>query len=709
MDVAMMKVTPLGSGCEVGRSCVVMEFKGHTIMFDCGVHPAHNGFHKLPFFDSVDPSTIDLLLVTHFHMDHCGAVPYFTEHTNFKGRVFMTHPTKAIYRILMHDSVKIGKDDDRLWDEEDLERSMDKIELINYHQVLRHKGIKFWCYNAGHVLGAAMFCVEIAGSRVLYTGDFSRQADRHLLGAETPTEKPHVVIVESTYGVQLHDSREVRERRFTSAVHAIVKRGGRCLIPVFAQGRAQELLLILDAYWRSHQELHGVPIYYASAVAKKCMKIYSTYINMMNNQVRDAHAHGRNPWNFSFISNLSSTATLDDSRPLVIMASPGMLQSGTSRELFERWCPNKLNGLVMPGYSVKGTLAHQLVNSEPQTVKSAAGELLPVHLSIHYVSFSAHSDYAQTSEFIEKCNPLHVVHVHGAEEEMLRLQRELTKTFGKRTSFFAPKNVQPVLLPFKLPKVTDVIGSLARHTPEDGAPISGVCVLKDHKYTLLSPTGLRETTSLTNTTITQRPRFRYSGGARALVRALSRLVAVDEVHGNVVASGQDDGGTWRLQGDVTLTIDAKRQLATLEWDASPIADMIADAASATLLQLQARQLAPELKDEFVRAASQPEAAAGGAGGEASSADDESGRRVSAVLDLLAETYGSIAELPHIKSEGGERKREWQLTVCGSRALLRGDTVPFDVECDNADALDELKQVLARAQRVLEPLRLGALT
>ena len=108
------------------------------------------------------------------------------------------------------------------------------------------------------------------GVRVLYTGDFSREEDRHLMGAEMPSVRPDVLIVESTYGTKIHEKREDRENRFTSTIHEIVGRGGRCLIPVFALGRAQELLLILDEYWAAHPELHEIPIYYASSLAKKC-------------------------------------------------------------------------------------------------------------------------------------------------------------------------------------------------------------------------------------------------------------------------------------------------------------------------------------------------------------------------------------------------------------------------------------------------------
>ncbi len=167
--------------------------------------------------------------------------------TDFKGRVFMTHPTKSIYKLILQDYVKVStiSVEDTLYDENDLQRSMDKIEVVNYHQIVHHKGIKFWCYNAGHVLGAAMFFIEIAGVKILYTGDYSRREDRHLMAAETPEQRPDILIIEATYGVQTLPPLKAREKRFTDLVHQIVKRGGRCLIPVFALGRAQELLLIL--------------------------------------------------------------------------------------------------------------------------------------------------------------------------------------------------------------------------------------------------------------------------------------------------------------------------------------------------------------------------------------------------------------------------------------------------------------------------------
>jgi cleavage and polyadenylation specificity factor subunit 3 len=354
----LMVIKPLGAGSEVGRSCILLEFKGKTILLDCGIHPAYSGMAALPYFDEIDPSMVDLLLVSHFHLDHAAGLPYFMEKTPFKGHVFMTHPTKAIYKWLLSDFVKVSNIsvDDILFNEQDLLRSFEKIEIMDFHQEIELEGIKFTAYNAGHVLGAAMFLIEIAGVKILYTGDYSREEDRHLMAAELPHVVPDVLICESTYGVQVHEPRAERERRFTTLVHDIVKREGRCLIPSFALGRAQELLLILDEYWEAHPELHGIPIYYASSLAKKCMSVYQTYVNMMNARIR-AQISISNPFVFKHISNLKSIEHFDDVGPCVMMASPGMLQSGLSRELFEQWASDKRNGVIIAGYCVEGTLA----------------------------------------------------------------------------------------------------------------------------------------------------------------------------------------------------------------------------------------------------------------------------------------------------------------------------------------------------------------
>ncbi len=145
-----------------------------------------------------------------------------------------------------------------------------------------------------------MFLIDIAGLKILYTGDYSREEDRHLVKAEVPPIHPDVLIVESTYGVQSLEGREEKELRFTSLVHSIIRRGGHVLLPTFALGRAQELLLILDEYWKKHPDLHSVPIYYASSLAQRCMAVYQTYIHTMNANVRSRFAKRDNPFVFKY-------------------------------------------------------------------------------------------------------------------------------------------------------------------------------------------------------------------------------------------------------------------------------------------------------------------------------------------------------------------------------------------------------------------------
>jgi cleavage and polyadenylation specificity factor subunit 3 len=411
-------------------SCHVLEFRGTTVMLDIGIHPGYEGVNGLPYLDRIEPDAIDVLLITHFHLDHAAALPYLTERTNFKGRIFMTHPTKAVLRLLLGDYLKLlenrnARPEDVLYTEAELHKCIDKIELVDFHTTVTVGGLSFYALNAGHVLGACMFMMEIGGRSVLYTGDYSMEDDRHLMAAELPNTKPDLLIVEATYGVQVHASRAEREARFTGTIERVVTRGGRCLIPVFALGRAQELLLILDEYWQANPHLQNIPIWYASKLASRALRVYQTYANMMNHRIR-AQMDVSNPFSFRFIQNLKSidVNSFDDSGPSVVFASPGMLQSGVSRQLFDRWASDPKNGVLIAGYAVEHTLAKEIM-SQPKEVVTQEGKRQPLNALVDYVSFSAHVDFVQNRSFITQVAPKHVILVHGQKDEMGRLKSAL--------------------------------------------------------------------------------------------------------------------------------------------------------------------------------------------------------------------------------------------------------------------------------------------
>lgn len=279
-----------------------------------------------------------------------------------------------------------------------------------------------------------MYLIEVAGLKILFTGDYSREDDRHLISAEVPKGvKIDMLITESTYGVASHIPRLEREAALMQSITGIIQRGGRVLMPVFALGRAQELLLILDEYWARHVELQKVPIYYASNLARKCMVVYQTYVGAMNNNIKrllreriaEAEAAGDvgrgGPWDFKYIRSLKNLDRFDDVGSSVMLASPGMLQSGVSRELLERWSPDPKNGVIITGYSVEGTMAKHIMTEpdqipavmtlrgggasrarRPMTGGDSEKIMIPRRCTVQELSFAAHVDGQENREFIEE-------------------------------------------------------------------------------------------------------------------------------------------------------------------------------------------------------------------------------------------------------------------------------------------------------------------
>ncbi|MQL98849.1 hypothetical protein Taro_031564 [Colocasia esculenta] len=675
-DEDRMVITPLGAGNEVGRSCVHLSYKGKTVMFDCGIHPAYSGMAALPYFDEIDPSTIDMLLVTHFHLDHAASLPYFLEKTTFRGRVFMTHATKAIYRLMLSDYVKVSKVsvEDMLYNEQDIQRSMDKIEPIDFHQCEEVNGIRFWCYTAGHVLGAAMFMVDIAGVRVLYTGDYSREEDRHLRAAEIPEFSPDICIIESTYGVQLHQPRLIREKRFTDVIHSTVSQGGRVLIPAFALGRAQELLLILDEYWSSHPELHNIPIYYASPLAKRCMAVYQTYINAMNERIRNQFTNS-NPFDFKHISPLKSIENFDDVGPSVVMASPGGLQSGLSRQLFDKWCSDKKNACVIPGYVVEGTLAKTIIN-EPKEVTLMNGLIAPLNMQVHYISFSAHADFAQTSAFLKELMPPNVILVHGEANEMERLRAKLVNDqfAGGNTKVFTPKNCQSVEMYFNSQKMAKTIGKLAEKTPEAGETVSGLLVKKGFTYQIMAPDDLHVFSQLSTANIIQRITIPYSGAFGVIKHRLLQIYESVES----LPEDESDVPTIVIHGRVTVKQESDKHVS-MQWTADPISDMVSDSVVAMILNISREVPKVTAVTESVRTEEETEKTA---------------QKV--VYALLVSLFGEVK----VGEEG-----KLIVTVDGNVACLDGGT--GEVECENEGLKERVRTAFRRIQSAIRPIPLSA--
>ncbi|KAJ6117312.1 Endoribonuclease ysh1 [Penicillium capsulatum] len=655
----------LGGGNEVGRSCHIIQYKGKTVMLDAGMHPAKEGFSALPFFDEFDLSTVDILLISQyfansllvsFHVDHSSSLPYVLSKTNFKGRVFMTHATKAIYKWLIQDNVRVSNtsssSDQRttLYTERDHLSTLPLIETIDFNTTHTINSIRITPFPAGHVLGAAMFLVSIAGLNILFTGDYSREEDRHLIPAEVPRGiKIDVLITESTFGISSNPPRLEREAALMKSITGVLNRGGRVLMPVFALGRAQELLLILEEYWERHPELQKIPIYYIGNMARRCMVVYQTYIGAMNDNIKrlfrqrmaEAEASGdksvsAGPWDFRFVRSLRSLERFDDVGGCVMIASPGMLQTGTSRELLERWAPSERNGVVMTGYSVEGTMAKQLLN-EPDQIPAVMSKvnamqgrgrvpggndeeqkvMIPRRCTVDEISFAAHVDGVENRNFIEEVAAPVVILVHGEKHQMMRLKSKLLSLNADKTvkvKVYTPANCDEVRIPFRKDKIAKVVGKLAQVAPpsgqDDSQLMAGVLVQNGFDLSLMAPDDLREYAGLTTTTITCKQHLTLSSASMDLIRwALEGTFgAIEEVGANTVSDtkteAEDEGDSqmkeeavddeipmeqtqsFLVMGCVLLRYHPRTREIELEWEGNMMNDGVADAVMAVLLTVE---------------------------------------------------------------------------------------------------------------------------
>jgi len=334
---------------------------------------------------------------------------------------------------------------------------------------------------------------------------------------------------------------------------------------------------LTDEYWQSHPELGSVPIYYASSLGKKCMAVYQTYTSMMNEKIRKK-ADIANPFVFSYIQDLKSIEEFQDTGPCVVMASPGMLQSGLSRQLFELWCQSKKNGVMIPGYCVEGTLAKTIL-SEPEEVETMEGRMVPLQLSVHYISFSAHSDFEGTSSFIDSLSPPNIILVHGEKNEMQRLQQTLLNRYAeKKIEILTPRNCQTVRLQFRGQKTAKAVGRIASGGPKRGKKLSGLLLKKDYQFTLVDPEDLSTYTKLTTSEVSQSQRVPYTASWEALV------YQVEQMYDQVVLTTVSDCIAIQVHNIVYLVYSSTTELS-LNWVSSPINDMIADSLLSIILNI----------------------------------------------------------------------------------------------------------------------------
>lgn len=451
-----IKLTPLGAGQDVGRSCLLLQIGEKNVMLDCGMHMGYTDERRFPDFSYITegPVTgqIDCVIISHFHLDHCGGLPYFTEMVGYSGPIYMTHPTKAIAPILLEDMRKVAvekKGETHFFSSQNIKDCMKKVIAVTLHQsVMVDSDLEIKAYYAGHVLGAAMFWIKSGSQSVVYTGDYNMTPDRHLGAAWIDKCRPDLLITESTYATTIRDSKRCRERDFLKKVHECVDHGGKVLIPVFALGRAQELCILLETYWERMNL--KIPIYFAAGLTEKANNYYKMFITWTNQKIRKTFVQ-RNMFDFKHIKPFDrGCLEQQGGGPMVVFASPGMLHAGLSLHIFKKWAPFENNMVIMPGFCVVGTVGHKIL-SGVKKIEFENRQFIEVKMSVQYMSFSAHADAKGIMQLIQYCEPRNVLLVHGEGEKMKFLKEKIKQEFNLECYMPANGEMCTIETPHRIP------------------------------------------------------------------------------------------------------------------------------------------------------------------------------------------------------------------------------------------------------------------
>lgn len=419
-----MKVSVLGGGNEIGASCLHIEIGGTTILIDAGMRV--HGDNPLPALGMLDTlKKPDVILVTHAHADHIGALPII--HSLYpQVPIYTTPPTVDLMRIMMKDSHKIlerrSRETNTLlpYTKEQVADLLQSVLLFPASGELRIGHVTIKSYRAGHILGAMMFLIEGEGESIFVTGDLSFKAGRTIPGAQVPHGvEPDVLIMESTYGNRIHTDRNTEEKRLAENVAEVISNGGFALIPAFALGRAQEVLLVLQDYMDKGL-IPEFPIY-VDGLVTPISRIYKNYPHFLKGPV----AHRIRHHGDAFLTEGRCVAVAAKEReqiingtPGCIVASSGMLIGGASSWYAERLVSHEKNAIFITGYQDEESPGRTLLNiaDNIEDTIELNGKTMPIKCHVDKFGLSAHADANEMNRFIQTLNPPHTLLVHGDDE-----------------------------------------------------------------------------------------------------------------------------------------------------------------------------------------------------------------------------------------------------------------------------------------------------
>lgn len=429
-----MKLTFYGGAQEVTGACYLLETGQSKILIDCGLFQGTRECEELNFQDfGFDPKTVDLLLVTHGHLDHVGRIPKLVK-KGFRGTIYSTAPTKDIARLILEDALSINRrESEALYTAENVAGTFDLWKETRYHAPLRHKDLEIKLYDAGHILGSAMIEIVAEGKKILFTGDLGNTPSALLPPPETVRDVSHLII-ESTYGNRVHEAAEERVLNLERAVEDISARGGTLMMPSFATERTQDILHYLNEMLH-FKRIPDIPVFVDAPLAIKITGVFETYTEFYKEEIKNLYREHPNLFRFK---RLHFTESVGDSKsinnvnpPKVILAGSGMMSGGRILHHARRYLSDPKSILLVTGYQAGGSLGRRLLDGEK--IVKIFGEEIVVEAEIRKINgFSAHADNPQLFAFAEtnRDSLKHVFAVQGEEASALHFSQEIKDRLG---------------------------------------------------------------------------------------------------------------------------------------------------------------------------------------------------------------------------------------------------------------------------------------
>ena len=437
-----MKIKFLGGAGTVTGSKTLIESNGMRILIDCGQFQGIKPLRELNWEPlPVLPSTIDCVLLTHGHLDHCGWLPRFVNQ-GFKGKIYCTSPTASIAKLIVLDSAKIQEEEanfankgqyskheiaEPLYTVQQAEAVTSHFKVITINETIALDAeISAVFTNAGHILGACSIALHLENKTLVFSGDIGRDNDV-LMYAPIKPKKADYIFLESTYGNRIHPNTDAK-LELESYINNTVQKGGTIIIPSFAVERAQTVMYLL---WQLKEEskIPNIPYIIDTPMGISVLNIFES--NRKWHKIPE-HEYVAMCKMFSMNSDYQETInTIFDTQPKVIIAASGMVTGGRVLSYLERYIGLPETTVIIIGYQAEGTRGRKLLEGAKEI--KIRGKYYPVQANIFEIEgLSAHGDQNDLLNWLSELEnkPKKVFLVHGENQPADELRIKIQEKYG---------------------------------------------------------------------------------------------------------------------------------------------------------------------------------------------------------------------------------------------------------------------------------------